>query len=227
MKYNQKLPAKVEKQLDKYIERIKAIQWFKVSPDIKREDVDNQVNFALEGFGVKASIEYRSLKSSEDWYAARYAAQDAARDASWGAAWDAARGATRDAARDASWGAAWGAAWDSARDVACDAARDAAQDAAQSASWGAAWGAAWDASLGSCDVLALNTEKYKKKYPNGNFINLIPLWEEGLYPCGVIDGKFVVYVPEENQEIPQLTGEIPGSKNYAIVNGKKYILVEG
>jgi hypothetical protein len=83
----------------------------------------------------------------------------------WGAAWGAARGA----ARDAAWGAAWGAARDAARD--------------------AAWGAA--------DLLASFTPdgKYAGKYPDGNFLRLIPLWEQGLYPCGVIDGKFVCYVP--------------------------------
>lgn len=44
-------------------------------------------------------------------------------------------------------------------------------------------------------------DEYKKKYPSGNFINLIPLWEAGLYPVGVIDGKFVVYVPPCNLDI--------------------------
>ncbi len=38
---------------------------------------------------------------------------------------------------------------------------------------------------------------YKKKYPKGNFINLIPLWEMGLYPCGMVDGKFIVYIPKK------------------------------
>lgn len=218
MKYNQELPKNVEKQLDDYIERIEAIQWFKVSPDIKREDVDTQVNVALKAFGVEASIEYRSLKTVEDW--------DAARDAAWGAVRDAAWGAARDTAWDTAWDVARDAAWDTARDAACDAARDVARDAA----WGAAWDAAWGAAWGASDVLALNLDDYKAKYPNGNFINLIPLWEAGLYPCGVIDGKFVVYVPEKEREISQLTGSvsevITASENYAVVNGKRYKLVE-
>jgi len=238
MKYNQKLPKKVEAQLDAYIERIKAIQWFKVSPDINREDVDTQVSVALKAFGVEASIEYRSLKSAEDWDVARDAAWDAARDAAWGAArdaawdaaWDAARDAACDAARDVARDAAWDAAWDAARDAARGAARDAAWDAARDAAWDAAWDAARDAARGASDVLALNLDDYKAKYPNGNFINLIPLWEAGLYPCGVIDGKFVVYVPEKEREISQLTGSvsevITASENYAVVNGKRYKLVE-
>jgi len=218
MKYNQELPKNVEKQLDDYIERIEAIQWFKVSPDIKREDVDTQVNVALKAFGVEASIEYRSLKTVEDWDAARDVARDVARDAAWDAARDAAWDVARDAAWDAAWGAAWGAASDAARGAAWDVARD------------AAWDAAWGAARGASDVLALNLDDYKAKYPNGNFINLIPLWEAGLYPCGVIDGKFVVYVPEKEREISQLTGSvsevITASENYAVVNGKRYKLVE-
>ncbi len=152
MKYNQKLPAKVEKQLDSYIKRIKAIKWFQPNKDLKREDIDKQINISLEAFGIKAGVEYRTLKTSKDW--------DAARDAAW------------DAARDAAW----------------DAARDAAR--------------------GAADILALNLNDYKTKYPNGNFINLIPLWEAGLYPCGVINGKFVVYIPEEKFALPQFTGKV-------------------
>ena len=95
-----------------------------------------------------------------------------------------------DAARDAAWDAAWGAAWGAARDAARDAAR------------GAAWDAAWDAARGAADVLALNLNTYKEKYPTGNFIHLIPLWEAGLYPVGVVDGKFLVYVPASKMEFP-------------------------
>ena len=98
MKYGQELPKNVEADLDAYIERIKNIQWFKPSKDIKSEDIDRQVNVVLEAFGVKASIEYRSIKNSNDL------------DAAWGSAWDSAR----DAARDAAWGAALDAARGSA-----------------------------------------------------------------------------------------------------------------
>ena len=171
-KYNQELPKNVEKQLDEYIQRIKDINWFQPSKEIKRDEIDKQINFSLEAFGVEANIEYRTLKTVEDW------------DAAWGAAWD--------AARDAAWGAARDAAW------------------------------------GVCDVLALNLDEYKSKYPNGNFINLIPLWEAGLYPCGIIDGNFVVYVPEEKFEIPQLTGKntIENEDNYTVIDGVKYKLVK-
>ncbi|MFZ3015492.1 MAG: hypothetical protein WA101_00625 [Minisyncoccia bacterium] len=53
------------------------------------------------------------------------------------------------------------------------------------------------------DILALNIKDYKEKYPNGNFINVIPLWEAGLYPIGMINGNFVVYVPAVNGEFPK------------------------
>ena len=182
MKYNQELPAEVEAQLDAYIERIKAIKWFQPSADLKRTDVDTQVNLVLKAFGIEASIEYKQLKTVEDWDAA----WGAARDAAWGAAWGAARGAAWDAARDAARGAAW------------DAARGAAWDAA----WGAAWDAARDAARGAADILALNLDEYKKKYPNGSSINLIPLYEVGLYPVGVVNGKFIIYVPASKQEFP-------------------------
>jgi hypothetical protein len=184
-KYNQELPKNVETALDSYIERIKAINWFKPA-GLERKTVDQKIKLTLEAFGVKASIEYRILKTPEDWDAARGAARDAARDA----AWDAARGAAWDAARDAAWDAAWGAARGAARDAAWDAARDAARDAA--------WDAARDAAWGAADLLASLTPngEYAKKFPKGNFLQLVDIWEMGLYPVGVVDGKFICYVPD-------------------------------
>ena len=156
MKYNQKLPKKIEKQLDAYIERIKVIKWLSPSTNLKKKVVDSTVNLALKGFGVEASIEYRKLSTSQDWGAAR----DAAWDAAWSAAWDAAWGAARDAARGAARGAAWGA----------------------------------------CEILVSNLKEYKGKLA---FLTLIDLWELGLYPVGIIDKKFVVYVPASNQDFPE------------------------
>ena len=143
-KYNQKLPKEVEQKLDAYVERIKAIKWFKPEPKLEKKKIEKQVKIALDCFGVKAKIEYRKLETPKDWGAAR--------------------------------GAAWGAAWGAAR---C-----------------AAWGAA--------DLLALELDDYKKKYPNGNFIQLIPLWELGLYPVGVVDGSFVIYLPPVKSDFPEI-----------------------
>ena len=173
MKYNQKLPEEVEKKLDAYIERIKNIKWFQPLPDIKKTDVETKVKASLSAFGVEAKIEFKQLKTS-DWDAAR----DAARDAAWGAA--------RDAARDAAWGAAWGAEeiWGAAWDAARDAARDAA--------WGAAWGAE--------EILVENLKEYKGKKA---FLILVDIWEMGLYPIGVVDGVFIVYVPALTMEFPK------------------------
>src|SRR3990167_5106147 len=126
MKYNQKLPVKVEKQLDAYIERIKTIKWFQPSDDLKKGKVDKQIKIILEAFGVKGSIEYRKLRTAKDW------------DAAWGASLDASWKASRDAARDATWDAAWGASLDASWKASRDAARD--------ATWDAAWGASLDAS---------------------------------------------------------------------------------
>lgn len=144
MKYNQKLPKEVEKKLDTYIARIKKIKWFQPEAKLDKKELEKQIKVVLECFGVKAKIEYRQLKTPEDW----------------DAAWDAARAAARDAAWDAAWGAA--------------------------------------------DLLSSDLKDYKKKYPNGNFIQLIPLWEMGIYPVGVINGKFVVYVPPSKLEFPEI-----------------------
>ena len=94
------------------------------------------------------------------------------------------------------WGAARGAAW------------DAAWGAARGAAWGAAWDAArmdaaWDAARGGAEIIASDLKDYSKKYPKGSFINLIPLYEMGLWPIGVVGGKFIVGVPHYNQDFPK------------------------
>ena len=109
MYYNQKLPKEVEKKLDDYIVRIKKINWFKPAENIKKEDVENQVKLCCEAFKVKANLEFKYLKTPQDWGAARNAARNAARDAAWDAA--------RDAARDAAWNAVRNATWNAVRNA--------------------------------------------------------------------------------------------------------------
>ena len=77
--------------------------------------------------------------------------------------------------------------WDAALDAAWGAARGAARDAARGAAWGAA------------DILASKTPTYKLDTP---FVKMVDIWEMGLYPIGVVDGKFVVYVPQSKLEFP-------------------------
>ena len=68
------------------------------------------------------------------------------------------------------------------------------------AAWGAAWVAARGAARGASDVFASFTETYKLDKP---FTRLVDIWEMGLYPVGVIDGKFIIYVPTELDELPE------------------------
>ena len=77
--------------------------------------------------------------------------------------------------------------------------------AAWDAAWYATWYAAREAARGACDIVVADIKTYKEKYPNGAFVNLIPLWELGLYPGGVINGKFVIYIPpHKEKKFPKL-----------------------
>ena len=130
-KYNQKLPKKVEKKLDDFLVRIKKIPWFSPSPDLKKSDIDKLVKVSLKAFGVKAGIEYRTLKTKDD------------RDSAWASARASARAIT--------------------------------------------------------EILVEDLDVYEG---NKAFLSLIDIWEKGLYPIGVIGGKFIVYVPPCSQEFP-------------------------
>ena len=66
------------------------------------------------------------------------------------------------------------------------------------------WNVAQDVTRGVESILVEDLVDFKNKYPNGTFINLIPLWELGLYPVGVIGGKFVIYVPPIKTEFNEI-----------------------
>jgi hypothetical protein len=65
-----------------------------------------------------------------------------------------------------------------------------------------------------------HTDTYKLKTP---FVRLVDIWEMGMYPCGVIDGKFVVYTPidfEEKKDEIVHTDFLPLELT---INGEKWI----
>ena len=75
-------------------------------------------------------------------------------------------------------------------------------------SWGAAWDAAWDAARdaawGAEAIIAEDLKEYKKKYPQNPFMPLFELWEMGLYPIGIVNKKFLIYVPLINNKKPEI-----------------------
>ena len=169
-------------RVNSFIENLKTIKWLKPDKNLKKEDIEKQINITLECFWVKAWIEYRELKTQEDYRSAR----DAARGVTRSVAWDAASRAAWDISRD---DAAMSAAWDAASSAAWDISRD---DAARSA---AAMSAAWDAVRVAAELSIIDTKEFKSKYPNWAFTQYFKLWEMWLYPIGAVDQKFIIYIP--------------------------------
>jgi len=192
------LPKKVQKKVNDFIDNLKNVKWFKPSPDLKKTDVDKQIKFTLKCFGVEADIEYRKLEKKVDW--------DSAWASAWASALDSARASARDSAGASAWDSALdsagASAWDSALDSAWDSALDSALDSARASALDSAGVSAWDSAGASQEILLEDDELFKKKYPNGAFRQLFKLWEMGLYPVGVLDKKFVIYVPLSKIEFP-------------------------
>lgn len=69
-----------------------------------------------------------------------------------------------------------------------DAALEAAREAARDAAWGAN------------EVLVEDLKEYKGKKA---FLSLVDIYEMGVYPIGVVDGKFLVYIPASKLEFPK------------------------
>jgi len=194
------LPPKVQKRVDDFISHLKDVHWFNPSSDLKKEDIEKQVKFTLDCFGLKAKIEYRKLEKKEDW--------DSARDSAWASARDSAWASARASARDSAWASARASAWASARDSARDSAWAWASDS--DSAWDSdsdsdsAWDSAWASDWASAEVLLEDNKEFKKKYPNGAFKQLFKIWEMGLYPVGILKNKkFVIYVPPCKLDLPK------------------------
>jgi len=78
MRYSKKLPKEVKDKLDAYIKRIEAIKWFNPSDNFNREAAEKQIAIVLKSFGVKALVEWWSLKTYFDWNNVRPVVQDEA-----------------------------------------------------------------------------------------------------------------------------------------------------
>jgi hypothetical protein len=222
---NKKMLKVAKKRANKFIDHLKEIKWFKPNPILSKKEIEVHVEACLSLFHLpkfKLDFKYLTWDAARDtawdvaWDtardAARIAASDAARIATWGvasdaasdAAWDTARIATWDAARDTARIAAWDAAPDTASDATWDAARIATWDAARDTAWDVAWDTARDAARNAEGLIVSDLKEYKKKYPKVPFIELMALWEMGLYPIGVVNKKFLIYIPLVNGKKPKL-----------------------
>ena len=87
-----KLPKKTQDRVNKFIDWLKDVARFKPAKDLKKEEVEKQINFTLKCFWVKAEIEYKQLKNKE--------ARDSVRDLARTSARDSARASARTSVRD-------------------------------------------------------------------------------------------------------------------------------
>jgi len=197
-----KLPKEVQTRVNAFIDNLPKVNWFKPYPNLKKEDVEKQINFTLECFWVKAGIEYKTLSKQEDWASA------------WASAWDSARASAWDSAR--------ASAWDSAR----DSARASAWDSARASAWDSARASAWDSAWASQEILLEDNKDFKEKYPNWAFRQLFKLWEMWLYPVWVLKEtwKFTVYADSKCIDLfkeESIKTELPNELN---INWNIYIL---
>ncbi len=171
------LPKKVQDRVNKFIDNLPKISWFNPKEDLKKSEVDKQINFTLKCFWIKAKIEYRKLESKKAYdYDYDY---DYAYDYAY--AYDSA--------------SAYAYAYDSAYDY--DYAYDYAYASAyaSASAYAFAYDSAYTSARASREILLEDNKKFKKKYPNWAFKQLFKLWEMWLYPVWVLkeNKKFVIY----------------------------------
>jgi hypothetical protein len=191
----QGLPKDVRQELEIYIDRLKNINWFRPSKKLSKKTVDAQIETLLQAFGIKADVEYRRLYTQNEWSAAWQAYVLPVEDTFF----EAIKAADKICRRAAS----WEKAYDNAHNVAWNTSND-VWDVTQQNQLAFMVAAATAAAFGVADLLAGKSgdKEYIQKYPHGNFLQFIPLWEMGLYPAGIgksLSGKknnvFVCYVP--------------------------------
>lgn len=210
------LPQEVQDRVNNFIDNIPNVSWFKPNPDLKKSDVEKQINFTLKCFWVEASIEYKTLKTENDWVSAY--------NSSWHPDWESAYNSAIAYAYNPTRASDYNYDWHSARDSDWDSAFSSTRGdvdrtmiyiynsakAASGSSYNDVWwkahnpsrdsarNALWDSCHTSTEILVADNEDFKKKYPDGAFKQLFKLWEMWLYPVGVLKdtGKFTVYVPD-------------------------------
>jgi len=185
------LPPKVQKRVNDFIDNVKKIKWFEPDPNITKEEVEKQVNFILECFGVKAKIQYKKWLKGKyfiyDCPSSSYLSFDSCYDSVWASAmnlcsdysWDCINNSDLFSARDLCWDLSFNLSWKLARNSAdLEKTLDLSRTLART----------------SMDILLQNNRQFKLKYPNGAFRQLFKLWEMGLYPVGILKNKkFVIY----------------------------------
>ena len=172
--------------LDAYLKRIQKIKWFTPHIGLNLGGINFKVQDSLRAFDVEAIPEYRSFKTFTDW--------GAIRDQAWSPEWAQAR----HKARDFAW-VVEGKEREEARDLAWETGFNGANNkmwheihhAIGCAAWDMRWAAAWAVAWGAQEVLAQSKGVYQG---TGAFLKLVDLYELGVYPMGVIDGKFIVYM---------------------------------
>jgi len=211
------LPKKIQKRVNDFIDNLPKIPWFKPREDLKKSEVEKQINLTLECFWVKAKIEYKKLATEQDWASARASAWDSA----WDSAWASARASALDSNCASAWDSAWDSAWASARASAWASVRAYALASAWAFAWSSdcasawasawdsarasAWDSAWSSARASAEILVMDNKDFKNKFPKWAFIHLFKLWEMWLYPVWVLkeNKKFVVYVPIVDWKYPK------------------------
>lgn len=195
-----------EEKIDAYLERIAQILWFYPSDKphkLKKNEVDKKVKEVLKAFGVQAEIEYQEFGNKKSW--------GMITDGAWSV--------------EEKFGEACDNAFETAKKNMCNVhnpvlwvmiekaisvnlhvdASDYLKLLGDNASpedkrtkiqllVKLAEEAA-DRAIKDLVASGFGDEEYKKKYPNGNFVNFIPLWKLGLIPAGVVENKFIIYVP--------------------------------
>ncbi len=175
VKENETEMKKAIERANLFTKRVEKIKWFTPKPIVSKKEITLSVDACLNLFKFpRVKIDFKYLNTVDDWSAARSAARSAAESAA------------ESAARSAAWSAAWSAA----------------ESAARSAAWSAARSAAWSAAESAAGLITKDIKSYKKLYKDVPFLKMVDLFEMGLYPIGVVDNTFLIYVPLVNSKRP-------------------------
>lgn len=176
-------------QIDDYINRIYNINFFLPSKYLERCVVDKKVELVMKSFEISAPIEYIKISNVSDLIIA------------W--------------SDSVSCGDDWEERMNSAANDALITIKRNGLDKIANAFiekidvthpnitkhngyhqiWSPYWTINQIVKRSLLDLIAFSDDEYKRKYPSGNFLNIIDIFEMGLFPVGLINNKFTIYVP--------------------------------
>jgi len=170
-------PPAIRQKVINEVRRAETIQYFRYNPNLNWRTIKAKVKDILKEFNLPIStpIEKRELRTANDWQSA----------------YDASYTVSQSQAYAETWSRAFSEIQSRAHTEAQSRAQDRIRSATYTAVWSRARGATENIAKSAVWELASDLPDFRNR--TNPFKKMVDMFKMGLYPIGVVNGKFVIY----------------------------------